>query len=167
MERSVLRVMALLMIVLWASCGDENDPQSAKPKKMTDGQPAFVREGELTFIDQAGKSVVTIDIEIAETEAEQQQGLMNRSFMPNDRGMLFIFNREEPRSFWMKNTIIPLDIIYVNAAGSLVSIAENTQPYSESSIPSKGPALYVIEVNAGFSAQYALKSGYTMQFTRL
>ncbi len=64
----------------------------------------------------------------------------------------------------MKNTIIPLDIIYVNAANQIVHIAENTQPFSEKSIPSQRPAQYVIEVNAGFTAKYAIRPGYRVKW---
>jgi len=86
--------------------------------------------------------------------------------MSNDQGMLFIFEVEEPQGFWMKNTIIPLDIIYVNAKKEIVSIAEDTQPFSEQSLPSKGPAIYVVEVNGGFCAQYGITAGYKIDFTR-
>lgn len=152
--------------VLTACNGDGEEPVTP-PKKITDGQPKFVKEGELAFLDAQNNPIINIDIEIAESPAEQQQGLMYRSFMRNDNGMLFIFERDEPRAFWMHNTIIPLDIIYVNSKMEIVSIAQDTQPYSDESIRSTGPAMYVIEVNSGFSVQYGLKPGVKVQYTKM
>lgn len=157
----------VIVFSIFTACnGDEKEPVNP-PKKLTDGQPKFVKEGELTFLDAQNNPIVKLDIEIAATEPEQQQGLMYRSFMRNDQGMLFIFGADEPRAFWMRNTIIPLDIIYVNSKMEIVSIAQDTQPYSEASIPSKGPAMYVVEVNSGFSVQYGLKPGVKMQFSQI
>lgn len=150
------------------ACGDKKEFVSPQPgKKIGSGQPEFTKEGILTFTDASGKELAKIDIEIADNPAEQQRGLMNRSLLGNNQGMLFIFDEERQQGFWMKNTIISLDIIYVNAAMQIVSIAENTVPYSEASIPSKGPAQYVVEVNAGYAAQYGLQPGYSIQYSRL
>lgn len=95
-------------------------------------------------------SLTTIDIEIANNDEKRTQGLMWRKEMPKNSGMLFIFDAEKQLSFWMKNTLIPLDIIYVNRFKEIIAIHKNTVPLSEISIPSKQPAKYVIEVNAGF-----------------
>ena len=105
-----------------------------------------------------------IDIEVADDDAERAQGLMNRPWMEETQGMLFIMENEERQSFWMRNTIIPLDIIYVSADKRIVSIAKDTQPFSEKSIPSAGPAKYVVEVIAGFSDKYGLKAGDRIEF---
>ena len=86
--------------------------------------------------------------------------------MNNSQAMLFIFDVEEPQAFWMKNTIIPLDIIYVNSNKEIVSIAANTEPYSEKSLPSGRPAIYVVEVNGGFCDQYGIAAGSKISFTR-
>ena len=168
MRRYIAFQIAALVLILFVACGSDPDTATQQPgKKLTDGQPDFMKEGELIFKNAAGQDVVKIDIEIADNAAEQQRGLMNRSFLRNDQGMLFIFDADRPQSFWMKNTIIPLDIIYVNSALRIVSISENTQPYSEAPIPSKGPAQYVVEVNAGFSAQYGLREGDAVLYTRM
>lgn len=164
--RKVILPMMLLLSVL-SACTNEKEPTRPPAKKLTDGQPQFMKEGELTFLDAAGNTLTKIDIEIAETPAEQQQGLMNRSFMRNDQGMLFIFDRDEPRSFWMKNTIIPLDIMYVTSGMHIVSIAADAQPFSEASIPSQGPAMYVVEVNSGFAAQYGITPGMKISFAKM
>lgn len=149
--------------VIFVSCKDKADPD--KPISHNT-QPKFVKEGELSFVNTDSISVVKINIEIADNDAERQMGLMNRSFMNNNQGMLFTFDVEEPQAFWMKNTIIPLDIIYVNSKKEIVSIARNTEPFSEKSIPSGRPAIYVVEVNAGFCDQYAINPGFHIDFKR-
>ena len=78
--------------------------------------------------------------------------------------MLFIFPQEIPLNFWMKNTPLPLDIIYINTDFSIVHIAENTMPYSTAQIPSKHPAKYVLEVNAGFCRQRGIVAGDRVEF---
>ncbi len=165
MKKIILPALAVMLMSAFVSCKDE--PKTPpRPATLTDGQPKFVKEGELDFLKPDGSKIVHINIEVADDESQRMQGLMNRSFMSNDQGMLFIFEVEEPQGFWMKNTIIPLDIIYVNAKKEIVSIAEDTQPFSEQSLPSKGPAIYVVEVNGGFCAQYGITAGYKIDFTR-
>ena len=92
---------------------------------------------------------------------------MFRSSMENNRGMLFIFEDERPRYFYMKNTQFALDIIYVNGNGEVVSIQKDAQPLNQTSLPSEGPAQYVLEVNAGLSDLWNLEKGDIMDFTRL
>ncbi|WP_247232418.1 DUF192 domain-containing protein [Telluribacter sp. SYSU D00476] len=125
--------------------------------------PTFTKEGEVVFIS-GGAAIKKIDVEVAENEAERNQGLMYRSYMPDSVGMLFIFEQSEPQSFWMKNTIIPLDILYVNENKEIVYIHKNTTPYSEQSLPSYENAQYVVEVNAGFTDRYGIKVGDSISF---
>jgi uncharacterized membrane protein (UPF0127 family) len=101
-------------------------------------------------------------VEIADSPDEQALGLMFRDELPDDHGMLFIFARDAPRSFWMKNTRIPLDIMYFNSELSLVSVSENTPPCRIRlcpSYPSEGPARYVLELNAGKASELGLVRG--------
>lgn len=125
--------------------------------------PTYVKEGEVVFWKN-GKQVKKIDVEIAENEAERAKGLMFRSSIPDSVGMLFIFEQSGPQGFWMKNTSIPLDIIYVDENKKIVSIAKNTKPYSEESIPSLGHAKYVVEVNAGYTDRNNIQSGDVISF---
>ncbi|MAZ77073.1 MAG: hypothetical protein CMF39_00155 [Legionellaceae bacterium] len=128
----------------------------------------FQKEGELTLRKAQNDSVlVQLDIEISKGEYETQTGLMYRSSMENNRGMLFIFEDERPRYFYMKNTQFALDIIYVNGNGEVVSIQKDAQPLNQTSLPSEGPAQYVLEVNAGLSDLWNLEKGDIMDFTRL
>ncbi len=126
--------------------------------------PLFVKEGEVTFLDEEGKTIRKIDVEIAADDAERAKGLMFRPYMPDSVGMLFIFDNSEPQSFWMKNTHISLDIIYVDQNRKIVSIQKNARPYNEESLPSFGDAQYVVEVNAGFTDRYGIEAGDQIRF---
>ena len=145
--------------------------QSKKTATQTSGndlttEVQFKKEGELNFLDgKTDKLISKIDIEVAQTPDEEQQGLMFRRSMADSLGMLFVFDLEEQQSFWMKNTYIALDIIYVGANKQIVSIAPNCKPLSEESIPSEGNAKYVVEVNGGYAAQKGLKKGDKIDFT--
>lgn len=101
-------------------------------------------------------------VELAETSEKQALGLMYRDQMEEDHGMLFLFPAEGMRSFWMKNTRIPLDIFYFNSELKLVSVAENARPCRTTrcpSYPSTGPAKYVLELNAGKAAELGVQAG--------
>lgn len=98
-------------------------------------------------------------VEIAATPAQQQRGLMFRKALAPDRGMLFTYARPQPAAFWMKNTLIPLDILYIAANGRVLSIARNAQPHSQTPIPSGGPVLGVLEIAGGRAAQLGVLPG--------
>ncbi len=128
--------------------------------------PQFKKEGELYLVKAAGDTIRKIDIEIADIESERTIGLMHRRSMPDTQGMLFIFEREEPRSFWMRNTLIGLDILYIKQDGTIESIAKYCVPKSEKSIPSRGPALYVLELIEGFCDIHGVEVGDKVDFKR-
>jgi uncharacterized protein len=100
-----------------------------------------------------------VDVAVADTPEKRSLGLMDVRNMPRDKGMLFIFEREENLSFWMANTPLPLDIIFVNRSMQIVRIHHNAQPYSERQFASGEPALYVVEVNAGFCLDHDITEG--------
>lgn len=128
--------------------------------------PVFKKEGELLFIsNHDGETLSVIDIEIADTDQKTMQGLMYRSSMPQNAGMLFLMPREDIQGFWMRNTYIPLDMIFVNSNKQIVTIHANTTPMNESSYISTAPALYVVEVNAGYCNKNNIKEGDLIDFT--
>tara|TARA_Y100000814_G_scaffold38532_1_gene24385 strand:+ start:587 stop:1036 length:450 start_codon:yes stop_codon:yes gene_type:complete len=102
----------------------------------------------LEIINDIGKPI-QYHVEVAKTDEEQAMGLMNRLDLKNNSGMLFLFDNEKKASFWMKNTFIPLDIIFINKNGSINRIYKNTKPKSLKRIKSKGEVLAVLEINAG------------------
>lgn len=174
-------VLALTGTMYLAACqpkgGQQGDNASATTDTATspvtttpaaDDGPVFTKEGELSFISKAkGDTIKTIDIELAQTDEERALGLMNRKSMQDTQGMLFIFDFASEQSFWMKNTFISLDIMYVDANKEIVSIRKYTTPLSEDGVPSLKPAQYVVETNAGFSDKYHVQVGDKIAFTKL
>ena len=133
-----------------------------------DPGPIFTKEGDLSFLQQGtGNTLAEIDIEIADTDPEREAGLMNYTSLPADAGMLFIFPSPQSVYFWMKDTLLPLDIVFVNDAKVIVKIAPNAVPLSETLIPSDVPIRYVVEVNAGFCLLHNIHVGDTIDYTRL
>ena len=98
-------------------------------------------------------------VEIADNDATREHGLMDRRYMAADHGMLFEFDRDEPVAFWMKNTYIPLDMIFIAPSGVVTHIAANAEPLSERVIPSGGPSVAVLELDGGTAASIGLKVG--------
>lgn len=128
-------------------------------------EPEWVREGEVTFLNSASRNTLAkIEIEAATNPTERQQGLMYRSHMDEDKGMLFIFDHEDMQSFWMKNTIIPLDIIFIDSKGVINTIHRKTSPFSEKSLPSKGKSQFVVEVNGGFCQRHNINEGDLIEY---
>lgn len=111
----------------------------------------------LAIVTASGKH--DFSVEVMRSGPQRERGLMFRRFLPQDRGMLFIFETERPIAMWMKNTYLPLDMIFIARTGRVIGLAENTEPLSERIIPSGGPAFGVLEVNAGAAAKIGLKVG--------
>lgn len=109
-------------------------------------------------VTHAGKRH-TFRVELARTREEQARGLMFRTAMGPDEGMIFPVEPPRPLSFWMKNTVLSLDIIFIGTDGRILNIAANTTPYSEESVPSAGLASGVLELNAGRAAELGLAPG--------
>jgi uncharacterized membrane protein (UPF0127 family) len=135
-------------------------------KNITDTDYVFKKEGTLTFTDSLGNVKTKIDIQIANNEYDRELGLMFRKHMQEDRGMLFIFPQEGTQSFWMHNTYIPLDMIFVNANDQIVKIQNADKTLSDQTYSSVKPAQYVIEVNLGFAKKYGLKVGDKISWSK-
>jgi uncharacterized membrane protein (UPF0127 family) len=137
-----------------------------KKESITSSEPQFRKDGDLIFYTNT-KQQKHISIEIVSSESDRNRGLMYRKSMSDSCGMLFVFEQMQPLSFWMKNTHIPLDIIFVDDKFAIVSISKNTTPFSEESLPSAGPSMYVVEVNAGFCDNNHIVPGNKISFTTL
>lgn len=119
-----------------------------------------VRPAGLQSLEIASKTGVHVfAVEMAENDAERAKGLMFRKELPEGRGMLFDFQREQEVSFWMENTYIPLDMIFIRGDGRILRIVENTEPLSTRIIPSGGPVRAVLEVIAGTARKLGIASG--------
>lgn len=120
----------------------------------------FIKEGKVIFLSKKTKEeIIQIDVEIVDNPVERSTGLMYRYSMSDKAGMLFIYEKTQPLAFWMKNTYISLDIIFVGENMQIVTIQKNTKPLSEKLIPSDQDSRYVVEVNAGFCNKYDIKIG--------
>jgi uncharacterized protein len=108
---------------------------------------------------RSGQKTRGFTVEMARTGQEQAQGLMFRTVLADDRGMLFPFVDQREASFWMKNTLIPLDIVFVAGDGRIVNIAANTTPYSLEPVTSVGSVAAVLELRGGLTAQLGIKAG--------
>lgn len=118
------------------------------------------RAADRTIVEIASKTGMhAFAVELATTDAERAQGLMNRKELPEGQGMLFDFHRDQEVGFWMKNTYISLDMIFIRSDGRIMRIAENTQPLSEKIVPSNGPVRAVLEVIAGTSRKLGIAVG--------
>jgi len=165
--RNILYIIITVVVVTAFLLANFYSPRKSRPVheqpvSSTASAPSFRHDGSLRIIrDQA--EPITLDIEIADSEKERTQGLMYRHHLPENAGMLFIFDRDELRSFWMKNTFISLDIMFIHSSGEIVSIQKYTQPGSTYSVPSEKPAKYVLEVNAGFTDRYDINPGDSIE----
>lgn len=139
------------------------------PKSPVKTEPiTFTKEGELSIYKaQSDSLIVSYNIEIAESDYETQTGLMYRESMELDQGMFFIFPDVLYHSFYMKNTKIPLDLIFIDEELRIASYKENAQPLDETGLSSEVPVQYVLELNAGQREKYALEIGDRIVFIRM
>ena len=127
--------------------------------------PAGLEQVPLTVTTTSGKTH-RFTVEIARTEAEQAQGLMNRETLAADRGMVFPYDPPRPASFWMKNTLIPLDIIFIRADGTVARIEANTVPLSLDPVVSGEPVGTVLELAGGRAAELGITPGAKVAWQR-
>lgn len=160
MKKRKFLTIALITTIMF-SCGDE-------PKETTIETPEieFKKEGELALL-KAGDTIKKLDIEIADSQYEWETGLMYRRSMEENQGMLFIYPGEAPRSFYMKNTYISLDIIYFNKDSTVVSFQEKATPLDKTALPSEKPAQFILELNAGKVKEWNIEVGDKIDFHKL
>ena len=137
--------------------------QSAAPTENTAPatEPGITTLPTVTIINSLGE-MVPVQVEIADTAAEWQMGLMGRTALAQDAGMLFVFDQEQLLSFWMKDTLIPLSIAFIDSQGRIVDI-QDMQPLDETSHQSAVPAQYALEVNQGFFGERGIMIGDTVE----
>jgi len=161
---NTIRIAAFLTIIAGTfSCtGGESPSPAAQTPQNTGRTIEYVRD--IRFLDEAGSVISEIKAAVVDTDEERNMGLMDVRSMPENRGMLFIFDREAPLSFWMANTPLSLDIIFVNQAKEIVRIHASTPPLSERNFNSDEDAMYAIEVNAGYCLRYDIREGLKVDF---
>ena len=145
----------LLVLLISGACSEEMAPPP---------EYGVRADGRLEFVRADSTVIHTIDIEIADTQEARQRGLMNRRGMDPDEGMLFIFPEPDMLSFWMRNTAMPLDIIFVAEDRSIVNIARRTRPLSDDRIRATAPAQYVVEVRGGVSERFGITDSASVRW---
>ena len=145
--------LAAALFFAWMQGGEPWDASDA---------PDFPRAS--ATVARADGVHVPFDVELATTDAQQIYGLMFRRALPANAGMLFIWEREQPISMWMKNTFIPLDLLFLDRRGTVVRIAANARPLDLTPLASGVPALGVLEINGGEAARQGIKTGDKVLF---
>lgn len=130
---------------------------------MLHGVAACQGEPKVTISTKQGRQV-TFQVEVADTPAKREMGLQYRRQLTDDRGMIFIFPVESQQSFWMKNTPIPLDMIFINRDHKIVGIVEQTTPFSLESRSVPAPSTYVLEIKGGLAKHYTIQAGDSVRF---
>ncbi|MCW9712295.1 DUF192 domain-containing protein [Aliifodinibius salicampi] len=163
-QHSKLLLLIITAILVSACSQDQKKSNSKTTDNNTNSGRQLEYERSVTFLTAEGDSISTVDVAIADDNQERSEGLMNVTDLPSDKGMLFIFDDNQPRSFYMANTPLSLDIIFVNADKEIVRIHDNTQPYSDKNLTSGKPARYVIETNAGYCMSHDIREGMQVTF---
>jgi len=157
--RHGFRLTAALALILAGCAGDSS--RNAAPDL------SFRADGILEFLRPDSTLITRIAIEIAESDSAQARGLMDRTSIPARAGMLFLYHDSGDRSFWMRSTPLPLDILFVREDGTVANIARRTVPFSDAHITSDGEVQNVLEVRAGFTAQWNIEPGTRIRWQRV
>ncbi|MCF8706880.1 DUF192 domain-containing protein [Rhizorhapis sp. SPR117] len=150
-ENVSVRPILIAFTLLLAAC-------SATAPISSDQANATQEADRVTLTIQSGDKTHTFNIEVARTSQEQEKGLMFRKFLPDDGGMLFPFDPPQIASFWMKNTVIPLDILFIRPDGTISFIAANTEPYSLVPVSSGQIDAAVLEIAGGRAEALGIKA---------
>lgn len=164
-----MRTLLAVLLLLSTGCTKTQAVSPASGSPEPDGSPSSARPAG---VDESRPHVVfpdgfRVQVEIAADDAQRAEGLMYRTSLRPDQGMLFFFVRDELHSFWMKNTLIPLDMIFLDANRRIVGIERDVPPCRVANCPSYGPGVesrYVLEVGGGIARQHGLKPGDTLRF---
>ncbi|TVQ74278.1 MAG: DUF192 domain-containing protein [Balneolaceae bacterium] len=155
-----MRILPFIMLVLLLStavqCNSDNEAETVDRHAGRQVEPTHSLE---ILDEQRDRVVARVRVALAQTEQERNAGLMDVRQMPFDTGMYFLFDDEAPRSFWMANTPLSLDILFVDRNHRIVRIHTRTVPFSERQIRSELPAKYTLEVNAGFVSEHDIREG--------
>jgi len=125
---------------------------------------ACSHDPSVDIVSPDGSRLAAVQVEIADTTTKRETGLMYRNHLDEDAGMIFVFTQPDRLSFWMKNTEIPLDMVFADANARVVGIVANAEPYTETPRAVDAPAQYVLEVNGGFCLAHHVASGDTLRF---
>ena len=154
--RSACALGLLLPCLVQCKSAGGSEAQAAPPQA---ARAAVAPEEPVVELSPLGGAPVRVKVELAQTPEQRQRGLMFRKHLAPDAGMLFIFERPQHNVFWMHNTYLPLDMIFITEDWSVLGVVENATPQTDSPREVPGISAYVLEVNAGFSRQYGIAAG--------
>ena len=160
--RRLISLAALALAACSPMAADANQPATATATASAAKHPQSGLEVLPLTVESTGKSGVkrhAFRVEVARSDAEWNKGLMFRTAMGANEGMIFVGRAPQPASFWMKNTVIPLDIVFVGTDKRILNIGANAVPYSLAPVPSAGPVIAVLELNGGRAAQLGIGPG--------
>jgi uncharacterized membrane protein (UPF0127 family) len=147
-----------------AAAPPANGPASESSADATKAaEPAKPAEAAVVLLP-AGQEPLRVKVELARTEPERRLGLMHRKHLEADAGMLFLFERSQQLSFWMRNTHVPLDMIFITDQLLVLGVVENAEPLTESPRSVPGNSQYVLEVNAGYARAHGIGPGTVVRF---
>lgn len=170
-RKIVMTLLIALSVISLYGCKTITEPvENIEPIEVKTSQTVETPDGYtrpnfgkgLIEIVNSNDKKIDINVEIAKTSKEQSHGLMYKTDLRENEGMWFPYDKERNLTFWMKNTLIPLDIIFIDANNKIINISKNTPPCKSSNCPtysSTSPAKYVLELNAGFSDNHFLNTG--------
>ena len=165
MPRPMISLLCVLCAVLPIyGCKRESNPPGDSHKNSP--VYSFRKDGELVVLDKNGTEKARFDIEIAEHEEALQRGLKYRETMADNQGMLFIFDGKQPYGFWMKDTYMPLDMLFIDYEQSIFQIARNSVPFNEEPIEPDGFNKYTLEIKAGMAEKFNIIEGDKVEWKR-
>lgn len=152
-----IAMMAFTMTNCSKAPRDASEKQTPRGRTITPVRNVY-------FLSTKGDTISTAHVAIAISPMERDAGLMNVTKLPENEGMLFIFQKVQQLSFWMANTPLPLDIIFLDKNKKIIRIHHSAQPYSEKQLNSDGLALYVVEMNGGYCINHDITEGMKVAF---
>lgn len=154
------------MMVVLVACEHPTPPQPEKPEQHEQHeQPPSPTSPKVVIATAKGE--LEVEVEVVSTEAKIERGLMYRQYLPPEAGMLFLLGIEKDWTFWMRNTLIPLDMIFIRKDLTIAGIVENAEPKTESMRRVGEPALYVLEVNGGWTRSHGVIRDAKVRFANL
>jgi len=153
----------LLIAILGCSSGAKHD-DVAPPAQVRDAAAASPATAMPKVYVSTPQGEISVAVEVVATEATIERGLMFRQHLPPDQGMLFLMPQEKVWPFWMHNTLIPLDLIFIASNMTIAGVVENAEPRTDTLRQVSAPSLYVLEVNGGYCAAHKVSAGATVRF---
>jgi uncharacterized membrane protein (UPF0127 family) len=154
------RITAIIFSLVWAigPAVAESNTGSTEKSELPVADSKYACEDNTIWL-RGSFGVARFGIEVADSQEERAQGLMNVPYMPAGRGMLFVYEHPQKVAFWMKNTLIPLDMVFADENGRVVKVHSNAIPGDLTAIPGEGQVQYVLEINGGLAEQMGIKTG--------